>query len=132
MSYAWWFLVPLPLWAAMAWERIRERMGYFMRNAYYVQYDRRGFANCYDLWYCPSGEVVPDGWERITRREAVRLCAAERRRRKADPAFSGYAPEFIFPAEVGRRLQAGGVLELTDRTFAGYLVPPECCAVVQW
>ncbi len=54
------------------------------------------FANTYSLYWVRRGETVPNG-EEITRGEAVRLCRVERKRRKYDPYFAGYADMYIFP-----------------------------------
>lgn len=57
---------------------------------YYVNYGE--FRNQYALRYISNPEqTAPDGWEQITRKEAEALARAERRRRKENPAFSGYA-----------------------------------------
>lgn len=65
-------------------------------RTYYVRY--HGFRNHYEVVWCPSGEI-PEGeeWVRITRVKAISLCAAERRRRKVNPAMSGYASTYIWP-----------------------------------
>lgn len=39
---------------------------------YYINY-YRDFRNTYNLVYAEDGEVVPDGWERITRADALRM-----------------------------------------------------------
>lgn len=54
------------------------------------------FANVYSLYWVRRGETVPNG-EEITRAEAIRLCRIERRRRKTDPYFAGYADAYIMP-----------------------------------
>lgn len=65
---------------------------------YYVSYPR-DFANEYSLVWADDEHPIPDdcGWKHITRKEAVRLAAAEADRRKTDGSFSGYADEYIFP-----------------------------------
>lgn len=67
------------------------------RRKYYVHY-WRDFGNTYELYYTDK-EINRDGFERITRREAIRLCAEEKERRRTDPAFSGYASVTIKPYE---------------------------------
>ena len=66
---------------------------------YYVK--RGDFRNQYSLVYTNSSisdeHAIADGYERITRKEAERLCVAERRRRKDDPSFAWYADAYIFP-----------------------------------
>ena len=56
---------------------------------YFVKYG--DFRNQYALRYIEGDTAAPDGWERITRKEAKALAKAERDRRKENPAFSGYA-----------------------------------------
>lgn len=60
-----------------------------------------GFGNEYGLVYCTSSideeKAQAQGYERITREEAVAKCIEERKRRKGNPAFSGYAPCYIYP-----------------------------------
>lgn len=70
------------------------------RRAYYVRYPR-DFANEYSLRYTVGGAELSanDGWERITRREAVRLARAERERRRWEPERSGYADADICPTD---------------------------------
>lgn len=50
-------------------------------NNYFVKYDR-GFTNAYGLCYAPAGTPAPEGWERITRKETIKLCVEERERRR--------------------------------------------------
>lgn len=67
---------------------------------YFVHYPR-GFLNEYRLFYAETPEdfaLLPAGAERITRREAFALCARERRARKENPLFAGYADAYIFAA----------------------------------
>lgn len=67
---------------------------------YFILYTR-DFSNTYDIVYAETPEqeqqAVAKGYERITRREAERLCRAEMDRRQDDPAFSGYASAEILP-----------------------------------
>lgn len=82
-----------------------------MKNTYYVRYG--SFSNVYGLLavtdevdqsmltaandeYRQSG--APE-WERITRKECRRLRNAERRRRKEDSSFSGYADVEVLKAK---------------------------------
>lgn len=37
------------------------------------------------------------GYERITRKEAIAACVAERKRAKENSNFSGYADSYIYP-----------------------------------
>ena len=61
---------------------------------YYIV--RGNFSNTYSLYWVRRGETVPNG-EEITRAEAMRLCRAERKRRKTNPYFAGYADAYIMP-----------------------------------
>lgn len=69
-------------------------------KTYYIKYPRN-FANEYNLCYCETPEerkaAEAAGWEKITRKEAIRKCAAERWARKNDPAFSGFGDVAIAP-----------------------------------
>lgn len=60
-----------------------------------------GFANTYDLVYTETEKeeekVIAEGYERITRKEAERLCRAERDREQYEPSNSGYASSVILP-----------------------------------
>ena len=60
-----------------------------------------GFSNTYDLVYTETEQeeqqALAEGYERITRKEAERLCAAERDREHWDSSFSGYASSVILP-----------------------------------
>lgn len=98
-------------------------------NNYYVHY-WSNFGNTYRLYYAPAGEPVPDEWERITRKDAIKLCTDERYRRRTDPAFSGYADEYIFPAFCGR-LRSNQYTQIT-REFSGYIVPAKCITVFEY
>lgn len=66
---------------------------------YVIKYGR--FGNEYDLCWISSAEQAAEaaaaGYERISRREAERLCAEENSRRKYDGQFSGFAPSLIYP-----------------------------------
>lgn len=68
-----------------------------MKKYYFVK--RGDFANAYTLVW--SDRPALDGWERITRKEAVSLARAEAARREDDPSFSGYASAYITPAAWG-------------------------------
>ena len=70
-----------------------------MRKRYYVAWG--DFANAYTLYYCDADhpeQLLPPGAERITRKHAEQLARRERQRRRADPAFAGYASTSIRPA----------------------------------
>ena len=66
---------------------------------YFVKYGE--FANTYSVCYTENEseetQAIERGMERITRKEAERLCARESERRKENPAFSGYASDVILP-----------------------------------
>ena len=66
---------------------------------YFVAYGR--FSNEYALYWADSSEMeklLPQGAERISRKEAERLAAAENYRRKYTPSSAGYADSAIYPA----------------------------------
>ena len=65
---------------------------------YFVAYGR--FANEYALYWADSSDMekLPEGAERISRKEAERLAAAENYRRKYTPSSAGYADNAIYPA----------------------------------
>lgn len=62
---------------------------------YIIQYGE--FSNTYALRYIESGEEIPEGWERITKKEAVQLCRREIERREYNNAFSRYGDATIIP-----------------------------------
>lgn len=66
---------------------------------YFVKYG--DFANTYGIYYTENDseetQAIERGMERITRKDAERLCMRESARRKEDPAFSGYASDVILP-----------------------------------
>lgn len=68
-------------------------------RSYWIQ--RGHFANQYGLVYCNSSideeQAEMYGYERITRREAIAQCVAERKRAKENPNFSGYDDSYIYP-----------------------------------
>lgn len=69
------------------------------RKRYFVK--RGNFGNIYSLFWTDSPEMetkLPDGAERITRAEAIKLCRDERQRRKHDRAFAYYADAQVYPA----------------------------------
>lgn len=73
---------------------------------YYVRYPRN-FANEYSLVWSDSEHPIPEdnGWERITRKQAIYLAASEADRRKTDVNSSGYADEYIYPWWVDGRFE---------------------------
>ena len=66
---------------------------------YYAKY--YGFSDTYDVVYVENKEeekkAISEGWGRISRKLAIRLCVTEKSRRKHDQAFSYYAPTVILP-----------------------------------
>lgn len=84
---------------------------------YLVKYS--DFANCYSLRWTDNKNdfdaAIADGWEHITRKKAIRLCAEENRRRKEDYNFSGYADFRIFPYDASRE-----EIEHFDMTLKGF------------
>ena len=71
-----------------------------MKSKYYVVY-YRDFANTYYLVSATADteHLLPKDAERITRKEAIRMCRAELERQKDDRAFSGYASTEVWPIE---------------------------------
>lgn len=69
-------------------------------KTYYIRYPRN-FSNEYDLCYCETPEQQKEaedaGYERITRKEAIRKCSDERWAREHDQNFSGYGDADIVP-----------------------------------
>ena len=67
---------------------------------YFVKYSRN-FGNTYAFrWADNAADVAAltsDGYERITRAEALRLARDEAIRRRDDPAFAYYADAHIYP-----------------------------------
>ena len=65
---------------------------------YYIRYPRN-FGNEYDLRYVDGVDdelrAIEQGYERITKKEALEKCRAERWARKHDQAFSGYGSAII-------------------------------------
>ena len=55
------------------------------------------FANVYDVRHVDRAEEIPEGWEQITRAEAIKKCVQERARRRFDASSSGYAPAEVLP-----------------------------------
>lgn len=71
---------------------------------YYAHF-YKDFGNTYNLYYTESEAdeaLLPEGAQRITRENALRLAADEAAQRKNDPSFSGYADAYIFPADYDR------------------------------
>lgn len=68
---------------------------------YYVCYSN--FINAYCLAWAETPAQIAyaksQGYNRITRHKAEKLCAAENRRRKDNPAFGGYATSVIYPVD---------------------------------
>ena len=74
-----------------------------MKKQYYVNY-YRDFANTYSLCWAETEEQIKiaeenENNERITRKKAEQLCAAENERRKYNPNSSGYASNLILPVD---------------------------------
>ena len=66
---------------------------------YFVKYF--GFGNAYHVGYTRNAAEVEQvealGYERITRKEAERLCACENGRRRADPSSAYFANNILCP-----------------------------------
>ena len=68
---------------------------------YYVEY-WNNFGNTYNLYWAETPEQIEKAekfCERISRKDAEKLCTAENYRRKHDNAFSGFAMNFILPID---------------------------------
>ena len=80
-----------------------------MNSKYWIK--RGDFANQYFLEYTRTPQQAikakEEGFEQITRKEAERLCRAERDRAKYDQAFSGYADDRIWPFGIDREIVYG-------------------------
>lgn len=67
---------------------------------YFIKYTRN-FGNTYALrWADNAADVATltaEGYERITRADALRLARDEAIRRRDDPAFAYYADDHIYP-----------------------------------
>lgn len=66
---------------------------------YYVKY--RGFVNAYHVGYtrcsAEDEQVEALGYERITRKEAIRLCIRENERRKYERSSAYNANNVLYP-----------------------------------
>ena len=69
---------------------------------YYVEY-WNNFGNTYNLYWAGTPEQIAiaesNGFERISRKCAEKLCADENYRAKNDYNFSGYASNVILPVD---------------------------------
>jgi len=86
----------------------------------------KDFGNTYTLAWTEAGSAeeqaaIENGWERITRKEAIRLCVEERERRRTDEAFSGYASEKVFPLSLIQNDDFDGDIEWWMNTNDGYI-----------
>lgn len=63
-------------------------------NKYFIE--RTEWSNSYSLWYTTDG-TEPEGAERITRKEAIKLAREESKRRNENPSFAYFADAYIFP-----------------------------------
>ena len=66
---------------------------------YYIE--RKNFSNTYNLYWADETNAgcVTENMERISREEALSLCAQESYRRKYDQACSGFADNKISPVD---------------------------------
>ena len=67
---------------------------------YYIEYTKN-FSNTYNLYWADetNADSVTENMERISREEALSLCAQESYRRKYDQACSGFADNKISPVD---------------------------------
>ena len=91
-----------------------------MKSKYYVVY-YRDFANTYYLVSATADteHLLPKDAERITRKEAIRMCRAELERQKYDRAFSGYASTEVWPIEAYLSLEHLQIEGLRQCTIDG-------------
>lgn len=71
------------------------------KKKYFISY-YRGFSNTYNLYWTDCEEMekkLPSNAERISRKEAIHLCAVENQRRKCDKSFTFYADTAIYPSD---------------------------------
>lgn len=72
-----------------------------MKKTYYIW--NGDFGNVYHLYWAETAEQIKlaegNGYTRITRRQAEKLCAEENNRRNYDSNFSGYADNLIYPID---------------------------------
>lgn len=84
---------------------------------YFVKYGE--FRNTYDVCYVENeleeAQAIEQGFERISRKDAEKLCIRESERRKEDPAFSGYASDVILPFEYDGNWTNDGTMEKIGR-----------------
>lgn len=78
-----------------------------MKSYYYIKYGN--FGNVYNLYWAPADFTPPETWERISRKDAERYAAAERRRRKENPAFAYFADSYIWPVLPDRQDDYGDI-----------------------
>lgn len=87
---------------------------------YYACYS--DFINAYCLAWAETpaqtAYAKSQGYKRVTRRKAEKLCAAENRRRKDNPAFGGYASSVIYPVDFDPTY----MYERNDLTQTGYVM----------
>lgn len=72
-----------------------------MKKTYYIW--NGDFGNVYNLYWAETAEQIKlaekNGYTRITRSQAEKLCAEENNRRKYDGNFAYYADNLIFPVD---------------------------------
>ncbi len=88
---------------------------------YYIHY-YRDFGNTYNLYWTDSEEMeckLPQGAERITRKEAEQFARSERERRQFDQSFSGYAASAIYPSDYDGK--CGDIRDSRDHELVGYI-----------
>jgi len=68
-----------------------------MKMNYFIRFN--GFGNQYELCWSPSLKPLQDGFEQITRKDAIAYAVEERKRRKYEPDFAYYADAYIYPED---------------------------------
>lgn len=87
-----------------------------MKNYYII---RGNHTNAYNLVWAPKGVEVPGG-ERISRQEAITYAREERKRRKTNPMFGGYANIYVYPYDCEEANNPNYILRHLD--CSGYIV----------
>lgn len=91
---------------------------------YFIEY-WSNFGNTYTLYWAETPDQLAMAkaldLERITRKEAIRLCGAERRRRANNPAFAFYASTVIYPIDFPHP-NMDAVYSCRDVHIEGYIV----------
>lgn len=95
-----------------------------MKKQYFVWLG--DFGNVYSLYWAETAEQIKlakeNGYTRITRRQAEKLCVEENDRRNYDSNFSGYADNLIYPVDYEGGHSASELYNHRNVFRNGYLV----------